>query len=183
MFAPWQPEAVRGADRDELSDVIFRAGRDVDLTGIVALQAERHQQDPQKLQKQLAGRFVAEEYTVAVKAEQIVAYGRRMYFTPPAHAHANCVPAGWYLLGLCVDPAWRRRGLGHQITQIRIAALKTSAAQVYYFVNSLNRASIALHQALGFKEIATEIWFPGVSFSGDGQGLLYALFFDSASRR
>lgn len=122
---------------------------------------------------------MAEEYTVALKADELLAFGRRMLFMPPSHAHDNCVPAGWYLMGLCVTPAWRRHGLGHEITRTRLAALETSSQEVYYFVNSLNQASIALHQKLGFKEIASDIWFPGVSFTEGGKGLLFASFFKS----
>ncbi len=176
LFAPWQPEAV---GKQDLTGVQLRCGRDSDLDSIVALQAERHQLDPKKLRQQLAGRFVAEEYTVAAKDDELLAFGRRMLFTPPSHAHDNCVPPGWYLMGLCVAPAHRRQGLGRQITDARLSALQTTTQQVYYFVNSLNQASIALHQKLGFKEIATDIWFPGVSFSAGGQGVLYARFFKS----
>jgi len=43
---------------------------------------------------------------------------------------------------------------------------------VYYFVNVRNRASIALHEAFGFREVTRDFHFPNVTFQG-GVGALF----------
>lgn len=108
------------------------------------------------------------------------AFGRCGCFTPPPAAPANCIPPGWYLTGVVVRSADRRLGLGTALTQARIAWIFERSARVYYFVNSRNAASIALHARLGFREVARDIWTPTRGFDA-GIGLLFAL--DRAAQR
>ena len=50
--------------------------------------------------------------------------------------------------------------------------LAERADQAYYFANSSNRASIALHALFGFEELTHDFWYPDVSFTG-GEGILF----------
>jgi GNAT superfamily N-acetyltransferase len=51
----------------------------------------------------------------------VTAYGRARRFDPPRDAPASIAPAGYYLSGLLVAPAYRRRGIGEQLTRARMA--------------------------------------------------------------
>ncbi len=81
-------------------------------------------------------------------------------------------PEGWYLGGVIVRPAWRRRGIGAALTAERLAWIAQRAGEAYYFVNARNRASIALHEPFGFVEVTRDFAFPGVTFEG-GEGILF----------
>ncbi len=106
--------------------------------------------------------------------DELAAFGRCGRLLPPADAPANCIPAGWYLTGVVVSPPHRRQGVASALTHARVVWLFERTDRVYYFVNNRNLASIALHAALGFREIARDIWAPVRQFTG-GVGLLYAL--------
>jgi len=80
-------------------------------------------------------------------------------------------PAGHYLGGVTVHPAWRRRGLGAALTEARLDWLGERTDRVHYVVNAANSASIALHRRWGFQEVARAPSFHRVPFAG-GLGLL-----------
>ena len=85
---------------------------------------------------------------------------------------ARRVPPGWFLTGLVVAPAWRRRGIGAALTAHRLDWVRGRAEVVYYFANARNGATIDLHRRLGFEEVTREFAIPGVAFDG-GVGVLY----------
>jgi GNAT superfamily N-acetyltransferase len=85
----------------------------------------------------------------------VVGYGRVVRAQPPAF------PDGWYLLGLVVDPRWRRRGIGAALTAARTRWVAERADRVYYFKHQANRASQDLHTALGFRPVPGEFLPPG----------------------
>lgn len=87
---------------------------------------------------------------------------------------ASEMPDGWYLTGLVVHPDHRRRGVGLDLTRARVAWLFERTERIHYFASALNAASIALHERVGFREVARGIAVPGVSFTG-GVGALYRL--------
>ena len=66
----------------------------------------------------------------------------------------------------------RRRGLGRALTRARMDWLADRCDVVRYFANEHNLTSIALHDALGFSEVARDVLAPGVTFEG-GVGLLF----------
>ncbi|WP_402461804.1 GNAT family N-acetyltransferase [Isoptericola aurantiacus] len=80
-------------------------------------------------------------------------------------------PAGHYLGGVTVHPAWRRRGVGTALTAVRLDWLGPVTDRVHYTVNARNTASIALHRRWGFQEVARAPSFHRVRFAG-GVGLL-----------
>ncbi len=86
---------------------------------------------------------------VAEAAAGVVAYGRVVLFRPDP-ATSGTAPPGWYLLGLVVDPGWRRRGIGEALTTARMTWVADRADRIYYFTAHENRVSQELHQRLGF---------------------------------
>ena len=84
-------------------------------------------------------------------------------------------PIGYYLSGVVVDPGHRGQGVGGQLIGARMDfAWSAGAPALYYFANSRNTASIAMHAKFGFREVKRPFRFPGVAFE-DGVGVLFRL--------
>lgn len=83
----------------------------------------------------------------------------------------DAAPEGHYLAGVTVAPGWRRRGVAHELTARRLAWIAARADEAFFVVNPLNRASIALHQHWGFREVLRAPQLAGVTFTG-GTGVL-----------
>lgn len=101
-------------------------------------------------------------------APRVVGCGRVAWLEPGGPGAA---PAGHYLVGLVVDRAHRRSGIGEALTRARIAWGLERGPEIWYFANALNRASLDLHARLGFVEVTRDFTIPGVSFEG-GEGVL-----------
>jgi ribosomal protein S18 acetylase RimI-like enzyme len=82
---------------------------------------------------------------------QVVGYGRVLWLA--ADEAAAGTPAGYYLGGVLVDPAWRGRGVATALTQARLRWALTRTGTVFYLTGADNPASLHLHTALGFQEI------------------------------
>jgi ribosomal protein S18 acetylase RimI-like enzyme len=76
-------------------------------------------------------------------------------------------PSGHYLGGVTVLPAWRRRGVGTQLTEARLRWIRTRAAVAWYVVNSGNLPSIELHRRWNFREVTRRPKFHTTKFTGD----------------
>lgn len=101
----------------------------------------------------------------------------------PAHPEDGA-SAGYYLTGVTVDPAWRRRGIGRLLTERRMEWVRGRGDAVWCFVSARNRASLDLHRELGFEQVASGASFQGVAFAGGEGWLLRAdLSGQAASRR
>jgi ribosomal protein S18 acetylase RimI-like enzyme len=109
---------------------------------------------------------------VAVLQNAIAGYGKASYFAPPAGSPAHVAPAGYYLSGVIVAPAYRRRGVGLELTRARIDWIAARSPRAYYFANERNRVTIELHQKLGFVELTRHFFHPQVRFAG-GAGILF----------
>jgi GNAT superfamily N-acetyltransferase len=96
--------------------------------------------------------FVAETHG------QIVGYGRVVCINADPKV-SRAAPAGWYLLGLVVDEAWRRRGIGETLTRARMAWVSERSDRLYCFTHRGNLASQALHEHLGFTKMPGT-WIP-----------------------
>ena len=133
------------------------------------------------LERQLAllqGRFARgapdSALLVAEVDSRVVGVGRVAHFEPAADAPRNAAPSGWYLLGVNVDPEYRRRGIGTALTVARLKWITERAKVAWFFTSASNVASIRLHEALGFRCHTLDFWFPTATF-GDDQGMLFSL--------
>lgn len=164
-FAAYEP----GRPADAAAPTVpVRRGTVDDVPGCLELVASVLGLDPVSWTRSLTASATDQERMlhVAQDAGRIVGYARSAEFAPPADAPANAAPAGWYLLGLVVDPAYRRRGIGRALTEARMAAIAERADAVWYFANARNRASLDLHSDLGFVEVTRDFWFPDLAFDG-----------------
>jgi ribosomal protein S18 acetylase RimI-like enzyme len=89
---------------------------------------------------------------VAKSNGQVVAYGRVIEMA--ADEAALGTPAGYYLSGVLVQPAWRRRGIALALTQARLHWVFARTDEAFYVTGADNIASLHLHAALGFREIS-----------------------------
>jgi ribosomal protein S18 acetylase RimI-like enzyme len=88
---------------------------------------------------------------VAKANGEVVAYGRVLELA--AEEAGPGTPAGYYLGGVLVDPAWRGRGIATALTRARLRWAFARADTVFYVTGAENTASLHLHGALGFQEI------------------------------
>lgn len=89
-------------------------------------------------------------FVVAVGAGGMVGWAATKHF---AEADGQA-PSGHYLMGITVAPESRRRGVARRLVEARLDWIRERAGYAYYFTNVRNIASIALHDSLGFREIA-----------------------------
>lgn len=82
-------------------------------------------------------------------------------------------PERWTISGLVVDPAARRHGIGRAVLAAVLDAVDALAPgeEVISVVNATNHASIGLHLALGFDEVARVEEYAGITFEG-GEGVV-----------
>ena len=81
-------------------------------------------------------------------------------------------PQVWMVAGLVVLPTVRRRHIGQKLLMETLDAAKGRGAErVLSIINARNRASITLHEKVGFIEVDRGPRFAGVSFEG-GVGVL-----------
>jgi ribosomal protein S18 acetylase RimI-like enzyme len=153
-----------------------RCAEKSDLPTLAAIRQEREGGRLEELLPRfsllLHGRPAARILLVGLVDGELAGYGLAGRFQPPRDAPANHAPAGWYLQGVIVRPDRRRLGLGAELTRRRLEWISSQASEAYYFANSGNRASIALHSHFGFEEVSRDFWYPDVAFTG-GQGILF----------
>jgi RimJ/RimL family protein N-acetyltransferase len=106
---------------------------------------------------------------VAKVAGNIVGYGR--VSKRAENAIGPGMPGGYYLTGLLVDPAWRRRGIANALTRARLRWVFQRSNEVFYITDSTNEASLLQHATLGFQEVRR---VPGTDFT-DGEAILVRL--------
>lgn len=111
---------------------------------------------------------------VAGAENGVVGFARLARLTPADPETAP--PGGLYLGGVSVSPDARRRGIGRELTRVRLAHAfqALEAERVWYFANARNASSIALHAEFGFTEVERPMRFAPVAFAG-GVGVLFAL--------
>ena len=80
--------------------------------------------------------------------------------------------SSWYLSGIAVAHSSRRHGIGAQLTSARLDRLSEITDRAWYFTNSHNLTSIALHARFGFAEQDRGHQIAGVGFDG-GTGILF----------
>ena len=173
-FAEFTP---RSSPPAEVGKLVIRSASPPDLPALARIAAEREGEP-------VAQWLTAFEHihadtaggqsllVVAAVNGAIAGYGKAGYFTPPAGSPANVAPAGFYLTGVIVAPAYRRRGLGLELTRARLDWIAARSPRAYYFANARNRVTIDLHQKLGFVELTRDFSHPQVRFEG-GAGILF----------
>ena len=119
-------------------------------------------------------------FLVARVGGRVVGYGRAAQLEPSPGADGACMPSGWYLIGIVVDPAHRRRGVGSALVARRLEWIAAREPRAYYLANAGNPATIDLHRQFGFVEHTRDVDFPGVTFEG-GVGVLFEVALPSAS--
>jgi aminoglycoside 6'-N-acetyltransferase I len=88
---------------------------------------------------------------VAKANSQVIAYGRVAELA--AGEAGPGTPAGYYLSGVLVEPAWRDRGIATALTRARLRWIFARTDEAFYVAGSDNTASLRLHAALGFQEM------------------------------
>jgi len=91
---------------------------------------------------------------------QLVGYAR-LGLVPPGDS--GSAPPGYYVLGLVVERAWRRRGIAEALLQQLIALASERTGELWSFYDVRDTASAALHRRVGFRpERRGTIGFPGL---------------------
>ena len=158
--------------------LVIRAAVPGDVAALAAIAAEREGEPVSKWRESMARtlertRNGSALLLTAMAQDEVVAYGKAERHVPAPSAPPNAAPQGWYLAGVVVKSEHRRRGIGAALTGARLDRIAGRAAAAYYFANARNRASIDLHAALGFREIARDFHHPRARFEG-GVGILFA---------
>lgn len=171
IFAPHQPNA-HGVP---LPDVVIRTACRDDLPRTAALAVQR---DGGVLAEwaTIQGRQFDDDNRVLLVAErhgEVLGYAWLAWLTPVADGGRNA-PDGWYLSGIAVAPAFRRRGIGRRLTWARIRWVLQRQPAVFYVVSASNQSSRALHAELGFREVSDDFVVPGLVFAND-DGILCRL--------
>jgi ribosomal protein S18 acetylase RimI-like enzyme len=174
-FAEFSPRA--SPSREVPSDLVIRLATLSDVPALAEIAADREGEPVERWQTAfehiLADTAGGQSLLlVAVIEPTIAGYGKAGYFAPPAGSPANVAPAGFYLTGVVVAPAFRRRGLGHELTRARLDWIRGRSPRAYYFANERNRVTIELHRELGFVELTRDFSHPQVRFEG-GAGILF----------
>jgi ribosomal protein S18 acetylase RimI-like enzyme len=168
-YARWSPQTPR-----QHADFIVRMGTESDVEACVRLavaigagEAAAWRQTLTRTVRdgQRRALFVAEA------CGQVAGYGR-VVCTEADPNLEGAAPPGWYLLGLVVDQAWRRRGIGEALTRARMAWVAERSDRLYCFTAHGNLASQALHERLGFTQIPGT-WIPPGGQPEDAQSQLF----------
>lgn len=167
-FAGYEPDA-HGVP---LEDVVVRVATADDLVACGALVARREGSDAVAVTERLRAATADDDHLIMVADHhgEVVGYARAGRLTPVADGGRHA-PDGWYLSGIVVAPEYRRRGIGRALTEARCAWVWQRADAIHYVVSDTNRASLDLHESLGFREVTRDFSLPGVVF-GAGGGIL-----------
>lgn len=155
-YAHWSPGAAR-----QPAEFIIRLGTGQDVDGCARLVAGLGAGEEAVWRQTLMRAMRDGQHRALFVAQargQVVGYGWVVHWEGDP-ADAATAPAGWYLLGLVVDAAWRRRGISEALTKARMAWAAERSSFVYYFTGHQNLASRALHMRLGFM-VMPGTWIP-----------------------
>ena len=115
-WAPYHP-AERSAGPP--AGLTVRRAGPADCAAIAAIETSRDGSDASAARGHGAAQ-VAEPETlllVALVDDAVVGFARAGRLPPPADGPVDGMPDGWYLLGIVVIDAWRRRGVGRALTR------------------------------------------------------------------
>ena len=135
-------------------EFVTRVARRHDIEGLARVAHQREGGDLARLVECFEDflRTGREHVEVALHEDELIGYGKCGWLTPPLGAPEQCIPTGWYLTGVVVDPRYWRRGVGAALTRARLHWLAGRTDEVFFFASSENRVSIDLHAKHGFEE-------------------------------
>ena len=165
LFAAYAPDAHGGS-----AEVVVEPLGIQHLDACVALAVQREGGDPAAWRTALEDGLDATDRAtlVGLVDGHLAGYSTVAWLAPGIGHPTTAAPDGWYLLGLVVHPLYRRLGVGRRLTAERLRWLHGRTDRVWYFAGSANRASIDLHAQFGFRQVAADLDFPGVTFTGSG---------------
>lgn len=173
-FAPHEPHASE-KHASATRTLVVRTATEMDAATIATIIVERDggpfEEQDARVRRRLAPGGPNKLFLGEVDGVP-AGYARVTHFQPEDPQPANGCPEGWYLMGVIVRPDYWRLGLGRQLTERRLRWIAERAPEAFYFANERNLASIDLHAAFGFTEVARGIQHPGVTFT-DGEGILF----------
>ena len=138
-----------------MSEAVVRIGplTKADVVSTVGLAVRVLRVKPGDRAEQFAADITGEQRQmfVAKASGQVVGYGRVLELA--ADETGQATPAGYYLGGVLVDPAWRGQGIATALTAARLRWAFARTDTVFYVTGADNAASLHLHAALGFREV------------------------------
>lgn len=167
LFAKYDPQT---RSTTPPADLILRQASLEDVPQVAAILAARHGDPAENAIASVRERVSNPDHYcgVAQTAGQVVGFAEARWLEPLRG------PSGWYLSGIVIEPAWRRRGLARVLTENRLNWIRARATTAYYFANARNKVSVALHRHFGFVELTRDFEVAGVSFEG-GEGVLFSV--------
>jgi aminoglycoside 6'-N-acetyltransferase I len=153
-----------------VSALEFRPARLTDLDTVAALATLQSGRDRAHTRTKTRELLLQQDpptlIAVAAGPSGILGFGQAGWLPCMDATDARCVPAGWYLLGVVVDPAARRRQIGARLTTYRLDWLRQQApgGTVRYFRAHDNIASARLHAPYGFALERPDVWAPGLEY-------------------
>jgi aminoglycoside 6'-N-acetyltransferase I len=146
----------RGQDpADSVTEAVVRIEplTNADVASAVQLAVRVLRVKPGDREEQFAADITGQrrQMFVAKASGRIVAYGRVLELA--VNEAGPGTPAGFYLSGVLVEPAWRGRGIATALTRARLHWAFAHTGTVFYVTGADNIASLHLHAALGFQEI------------------------------
>lgn len=170
MDVPFAAYVPQPAERHGPASAVVAAATGGDVAALAGLQARTRGGSAADWADRIRRDLGVEQRLVvtAKVAGETVGYANAAFL--PGHP-VDRAPAGYYLTGVTVDAAWRRRGIATQLTRRRMEWVGERDAAVWCFVSARNQASLDLHRELGFEQVRSGPAFQGVRFTG-GAGLL-----------
>lgn len=162
--------AQDGLAAGEMPPVVIRPANYDDIRAITDLNARAKRPGGTRASYLAVVEDAQRLLVVACSGTEVIGWAKTHWWE---HADGPA-PAGHYLGGVTVDPAWRRRGVGTMLTTFRLRWIWERDVEAWYVVNATNVASMAMHREFGFTEISEAAAFHTTTFEGGNGFLMHA---------